>query len=180
MRGQDSELELVVRALEFAAGKHRYQRRKDRESSPYINHPIALVHILCHEGGVVDAEILCAALLHDTVEDTATTLEELEREFGPVVRSLVEEVSDDKTLPKERRKQLQIEHAPRLSVKARHVKLADKISNLRDLASSPPAGWSLERRQEYFDWAKRVVDQIRGTHQLLERLFDDAHSERPG
>lgn len=179
MQSTNDDLKLVLRALHFAADKHRYQKRKDRESSPYINHPIGLVSILCHEGGVIDAEVLSTALLHDTVEDTETSLAEIEREFGRTICALVEELSDDKTLPRDRRKQLQIEHATHLSVKARHVKLADKISNLRDLAVSPPSGWSVERRREYFDWAKRVVDQIRGTHEVLESLFDEAHAARP-
>ncbi len=175
----DSDLPLILKALSFAARKHRDQRRKDVEASPYINHPIALAEVLCNEGGITDLEVLCGALLHDTLEDTDTTAEELEREFGAVIRKIVEEVSDDKRLPKQERKRLQVERASLVSHPARLVKLADKICNLRDLAVSPPARWSRERQAVYFDWAKAVVDQLRGTHEGLERLFDTAYRERP-
>jgi guanosine-3',5'-bis(diphosphate) 3'-pyrophosphohydrolase len=130
------------------------------DASPYINHPIALVSILAVEAGIKDRDTLCAALLHDTIEDTDTTVEELVEAFGGSVVSLVQEVTDDKTLPKGDRKLRQVEHAAHLSPKARAVKLADKIANLRDVADSPPVKWSLSRRQEYFDWAKQVVDNI--------------------
>jgi len=175
----EQELKLLLKALSFAAHKHNDQRRKDPESSPYINHPISLANILCNEGHVTDINVICAALLHDTVEDTQTTPEELEQEFGQDILSIVMEVTDDKDLPKEERKRLQIEHAAHASDKAKLVKLADKISNLRDVANNPPASWSLERRQEYFDWAKEVIDQVRGVHPALESLFDEAYSHRP-
>ncbi len=174
-----AEFGLVVRALAFAAAKHRNQRRKDPAASPYINHPIALVDVLVNEAGVTDPEVIAAALLHDTIEDTMTTAAELEAAFGPRVRRIVEEVTDDKDLPKEERKRLQIEHAPQLSPAARLVKLADKITNLRDVAAHPPHGWTLDRRREYFDWAKRVIDGLRGAHPALEALFDRAYDLRP-
>jgi guanosine-3',5'-bis(diphosphate) 3'-pyrophosphohydrolase len=170
---------LVLKALSFAARKHRDQRRKDEEASPYINHPIALANLLWHEGGVTDATVLAAALLHDTVEDTDTTPDELRAEFGDAIADVVLEVTDDKKLSRAERKHLQIEHAAGISREAKLVKLADKICNLRDVAASPPRGWPLERRQEYFDWAKRVVDRLRGTHAGLEALFDRAHAARP-
>ena len=170
---------LVLKALSFAALKHRDQRRKDEEASPYINHPIALANLLWHEGGVSDATVLCAALLHDTVEDTDTSPDELRAEFGNEIADVVLEVTDDKLLSKAQRKHLQIEHAAQLSHAARLVKLADNICNLRDVAASPPRGWPLERRQEYFDWAKQVVDRLRGSHAGLEALFDRAHAARP-
>jgi guanosine-3',5'-bis(diphosphate) 3'-pyrophosphohydrolase len=169
----------LVDALAFAAGKHRDQRRKDAEASPYINHPIALARILAVEGGVADALTLSAAVLHDTIEDTQTSYEELAREFGRDVADVVLEVTDDKSLPKAERKQLQIDHAPRLSRAAKLVKLADKIANLRDVAEHPPAQWPPERRREYFDWAKRVVDGLRGTHERLEVAFDAAYARKP-
>ena len=127
-----------VRALAFASRKHSQQRRKDADASPYINHPIALVSILAVEAGINDCDTLCAALLHDTIEDTDTSVEELVEAFGGPVASLVQEVTDDKRLPKAERKLLQVEHAAHLSPKARPVKLADKIANLRDVADSPP------------------------------------------
>jgi len=169
----------LISALSFAATKHRNQRRKDVEASPYINHPIALAQVLSVEAGVRDADVLIAAILHDTLEDTQTTKRELEREFGRKIAGIVGEVTDDKSLDKAVRKHLQIEHAPHLSRAAKLVKLADKICNLRDVVSNPPAGWPLSRRREYFDWAKAVVDGLRGAHPKLEKLFDRAHARKP-
>jgi guanosine-3',5'-bis(diphosphate) 3'-pyrophosphohydrolase len=172
-------LPLLFDALAFAAEKHRHQRRKDVHASPYINHPIALARVLAVEGGVDDPEILAAALLHDTVEDTQTTAAELRERFGNRVAGIVLEVTDDRTLPKAERKRAQIEHAAHLSADAKLVKLADKICNLRDIAAHPPHEWSVARQADYFDWAKRVVDQVRGRHDELEALFDAAFAARP-
>jgi guanosine-3',5'-bis(diphosphate) 3'-pyrophosphohydrolase len=169
----------VLHALAFAAHKHRDQRRKDPAASPYINHPIALANVLINEGGVHDTSTLCAALLHDTVEDTETTPEELEAEFGTIIRDIVLEVTDDKLLSRDERKRLQIVHSPTLSHPAKLVKLADKICNLRDVATNAPSSWDLARRQQYFDWAKQVVDGLRGAHPTLEVIFDQAYQQRP-
>jgi guanosine-3',5'-bis(diphosphate) 3'-pyrophosphohydrolase len=178
------ELPLLLKALAFAAHKHRDQRRKDAQASPYINHPIALADVLVNEAGVTDVEVLCAALLHDTVEDTATTHEELLGAFGSRIARIVAEVTDDTRLPKADRKRLQIEHAPNISHEAKLVKLADKVVNLRDVAERPPAKWDLARRQEYFDWAKQVIDGLRGAPgnemRRLEAAFDAAYAKRPG
>jgi guanosine-3',5'-bis(diphosphate) 3'-pyrophosphohydrolase len=160
---QKQDHKLPFRALTFAAYKHRHQRRKGVDSVPYVT----------------DTATIAAAILHDTVEDTETTLLELENEFGATIAKLVAELSDNKSLPSEKRKRLQIEHAPSLSPRARLVKLADKICNLRDMIGDPPKGWSLKRKQEYFDWGKSVVDQIRGTNAALEQAFDAAFSKRP-
>src|ERR1700691_1888877 len=176
---QQTGLEVIVHALAFAAHKHRDQRRKDQEASPYINHPIALADVIVNEGGVDDATALAAAILHDTIEDTETTAEELEREFGTAITEAVLAVSDDETLEKAERKRLQIEHAASLTRTAKLVKLADKICNVRDVANSPPTHWPLERRQAYFDWAKAVVDELRGVHPALEAIFDEAYRARP-
>ena len=173
------DLSLVLRALSFAAHKHRDQRRLGAEASPYINHPISVANVLVNEGHLADTVIVCAALLHDTLEDTLATVAELEREFGSEITRIVQEVSDDKQLPKALRKRLQIEHAPVLSAPAKLVKLADKICNLRDIAEQPPAQWSLERRQTYFDWAREVVHGLRGVSPVLETAFDEAYSKRP-
>lgn len=174
-----SELTNVLKAASFAAHKHRNQRRIDAEASPYINHPLTLARVLAEEGGIADAVTLCAALLHDTIEDTETTPDELEQVFGPEIRAIVEEVTDDKVLSKADRKRLQIEHAPHISERAKLVKLADKIANLRDVATSPPTGWPLQRRQDYFDWSRQVVDGLRGVHSRLEAVFDEAFLARP-
>lgn len=163
---------LFIDALAFAADKHRDHRRKNAAASPYINHPIALARVLVIEGGIAEAAVLCAAILHDTLEDTQTTFAELEQRFGAQIAGIVREVTDDKELPKSRRKELQVEHAPHISRGAKLVKLADKICNLRDVAEDPPANWPHDRRVEYFEWAKRVIDGLRGTHPVLERIFD--------
>jgi guanosine-3',5'-bis(diphosphate) 3'-pyrophosphohydrolase len=175
----EQELKLLLKALSFATHKHKDQRRKDADASPYINHPISLANILCNEGHVTDIEVICAALLHDTIEDTQTTPEELDGEFGESIRAIVMEMTDDQNISRSERKRLQIEHAAHISDKAKLVKLADKISNLRDVAHTPPPDWSLERRQQYFDWAKAVIDQLRGVHPVLEAVFGAAYAKRP-
>lgn len=166
------EIGIILKATQFAANKHRNQRRKDADASPYINHPIALANVLANEGSVVDATVLCAAVLHDTIEDTKTTADELRHLFGDKVTAIVLEVTDDKSLDKEVRKEEQVRHAPHISTEAKLVKLADKICNLRDILASPPADWSAERKRTYFEWAARVVDGLRGVHPGLEAVFD--------
>lgn len=170
-------LSQVTAAIHFAAQKHRQQRRKGLEQTPYINHPIELMKILALDAEVQDPVVLMAALLHDTVEDTDASLEEIRQHFGADVAAVVEQLTDDKSLPREKRKQLQVEHAASMSDRAKLVKLADKISNIREIGQSPPAGWSLERCLEYCDWGKRVVDQMRGTHTQLEALFDQVYTQ---
>ena len=147
---KDGDVGLILKAMLFAAYKHRDQRRKGADASPYINHPIAVANVLANEGGVRDPIVLCAAALHDTIEDTETTAEELTASFGPSVAAIVLEVTDDKSLEKHVRKRLQIEHAPHLSDEAKLVKLADKICNLRDVLASPPAGWPPECKRTRF------------------------------
>jgi len=171
--------DLILRAVAFAAHKHRDQRRKDKEASPYINHPIQLAIVLWEEGGVRDPEVIAAALLHDTLEDTETTWQELRGEFGEDIADVVLEVTDTHWIKKALRKRLQVARARHSSESAKLVKLADKICNLRDMAARPPAGWSLERKRQYFDWAKEVVDRLRGTHPELERRFDEVYALKP-
>jgi (p)ppGpp synthase/HD superfamily hydrolase len=173
----DSTTALVLQALQFAAHKHRNQRRKDEAQSPYVNHLITVANLLANPGSVTDPITLMGGILHDTLEDTQTTPEELEAAFGPAVRQVVQEVTDDKSLPKADRKRLQIEHAPHLSHHARQIKLADKISNVQDVITSPPKDWPLERRQEYLAWTENVVAGCRGVNPALEALYDQALAE---
>ena len=175
----DPDLGLIFQALEFAARKHRDQRRKDAEATPYINHPIDVARVLVETGEIRDPAVICAALLHDTIEDTNTTPEELEALFGGSIAAIVREVTDDKSLAKAERKRQQVLNASAVSSPAQLVKLADKICNLRDISNSPPAEWELERKQAYFDWARDVVNRLRGVHKELERLFDEEYSKRP-
>jgi GTP diphosphokinase / guanosine-3',5'-bis(diphosphate) 3'-diphosphatase len=167
-----SNLSKLLQAASFSAKKHRYQKRKGNDAEPYINHPLEVANLLANVGKVTDYEILMAAILHDTVEDTETTADELAELFGENVCKMVLEVTDDKSLPKKRRKELQIEHAPHLSVGAKHIKLGDKISNVTDVLHNPPDGWSEETRQNYIAWAGRVVDGVRGVNKDLEDYFD--------
>ena len=172
---QENAIQRLLCAASFAAHKHTAQRRKDAQASPYINHPLALADMLANEASVTDIEVLCAALLHDTIEDTETTAEELRNMFGAAVAGVVQEVTDNKSLPKQTRKDLQVSHAPHLSAKAKLVKLADKICNLRDIVAAPPADWTPERKREYFEWTRRVVDGMRGSHAQLELIFDETY-----
>lgn len=165
---------VLLRAATFAADKHRHQRRKDAEASPYINHPLAVAGVLALEADVQDEALLAAALLHDTVEDTNTTFAELEETFGPTVREIVREVTDDKSLPKQERKELQVSHAPHASDAAKQLKIADKICNIREIADSPPADWSPSRKAEYLSWTERVVRGCRGVNAALDAVYDRA------
>ncbi len=172
-------LALVLKAAAFAAERHRRQRRKDLHATPYINHPLALASVLAVEAEVSDPEVLAAALLHDTLEDTETTVAELREAFGARVASIVEEVSDEPGLPDHERRQRQVDGAARLSPGARLVKLADKIANLRDVVERPPHAWGQSRKRDYFDWTARVVERLEGTHPILEALFAQAQQRRP-
>jgi len=168
---------LILRAADFAARKHRLQKRKDEESSPYVNHPLAVALLLADVGGVNDPEVLAAAILHDTLEDTETTPAELEAAFGARVRALVEAVTDDKKLRKAERKQLQIDHAGALSPDAVLIKLGDKIANVADVTHSPPSMWDLARRKEYLDWAAAVVANCPKVNAALEARFAEVLEE---
>lgn len=167
-------LAALLESIHFAADKHRDQRRKGVHASPYINHPIEVATVLARAGGITDIDILRAAVLHDTIEDTDTTGDELEARFGPRVRALVEEVTDDKSLPKAVRKQLQIDHAPHLTRGATAVKLGDKICNVADIGLSAPKGWSTQRQLEYLDWATNVVNAGTERYAALEAAFAEA------
>ncbi|XP_076637565.1 metazoan SpoT homolog-1 [Colletes latitarsis] len=171
-------LTLVIKCTNFAAMKHKDQRRKDPEKTPYINHPIGVANILIQIGNIHDPVVILAALLHDTVEDTDTTFEEIENEFGSEVCNIVKEVTDNKNLSKEKRKRLQVENAPKRSHKAKLVTLADKLYNLKDLQRATPVGWSSERVKEYFKWAKAVIDGCRKTNFQLERELDIIYANR--
>ena len=172
-----TEVGQLLQAVLSSARKHRGQRRKDEDASPYINHPIEVAELIANIGGVSDLPTLMAAILHDTVEDTGSTFSELEEAFGHDVRLLVEEVTDDKALPKDERKRLQIAQAQQLSERAKRIKIADKICNVRDVTYTPPPNWSLERRREYLRWAAKVVEGCRGSNANLERRFDEVLQE---
>ena len=171
----------MLKALEFAAGRHRAQFRKGIDKIPYINHPIQVANLLANDAGETDTDLLAAAILHDVIEDTVTSVKErdelithMRKKFGETILSIVLEVTDDKTLEKKERKRLQVETAYQKSVNARKLEIADKIMNLRDIASNPPAGWELQRISDYFDWSGAVVEGLRGVNRKLEEMFDDS------
>lgn len=161
-----------ARALDFAARKHVHQRRKGELEEPYINHLADVTRLLAAATEGRDTVLVLAGLLHDTIEDTETTFDELEAEFGREVAGVVAEVTDDKNLHKAERKRLQVEKAPAKSDRAKMLKLADKTSNLHSIIHAPPVDWSLERKREYFEWARDVVAGCRGVNEYLEKEFD--------
>jgi len=162
----------VLKAAVFAAERHSRQRRKGAAAEPYINHLLEVAQLASSALSGPDTNLVIAALLHDAIEDAGVTKEELVQTFGSDVAELVAEVTDDKSLPKQERKRLQIVNAPKKSVRAQVIKLADKISNVRALLSSPPSDWSLERRREYLEWAKQVVDRLAAPAPILKAEFD--------
>lgn len=174
----DKDLLRIIDAIPFAAEKHQTQKRKNAKETPYIIHPIGVANDLMVIGDVRDPDTIIAALLHDTVEDTQTTFDEIEQKFGVRVMGFVKEVTDDKSLPKDKRKQLQVEHAPEKSAGAAQIKLADKLYNLTDLQKSPPPDWSTERINSYFVWAKSVVDRLPWVNAGLKEAVDKVISEQ--
>ncbi len=172
------EIGRICDAIRFSARKHADQTRKCPGHTPYIIHPIEVADSILMLGGVDDPNILIAALLHDTVEDTNTSFEEIREAYGPEVEAYVREVTDDKSLPKDVRKQLQIDNASHKSVGAAIVKLADKLNNLTDLGRNPPADWSQERVEAYFVWAKKVVDGLPLVNSPLKEAVDQTIAQR--
>jgi (p)ppGpp synthase/HD superfamily hydrolase len=171
-----SAVQRILAAARFAAEKHVEQRRKGKAGAPYVNHLLEVAELVATSTDNLDTNLIAAALLHDTVEDTATTHQELCETFGEDVADLVAEVTDDKSLPKATRKALQIRNAPHKSERAAKIKLADKISNLRAILASPPADWSVERQREYFEWARRVVDGLPAPNAILKAEFDRTYA----
>lgn len=166
-----------ARAADFAARQHIAQRRKGDRAEPYINHLTEVAALLAEATGGEDAVLVIGGLLHDTIEDTDATFEDLVERFGPEVAALVAEVTDDKSLPQKERKRLQVETTPKKSQRAKLLKIADKTSNLRGIVHSPPAGWTEARLRDYVDWAEEVVRSCRGLNAALESAFDAAYAE---
>src|SRR6516165_597237 len=164
----------VLKAADAAARWHVNQRRKGAAQEPYVTHLLEVAMLVAEATAGADPNLIVAALLHDTIEDQGVTREEIAAQFSDDVADLVVEVTDDKKLPKAERKRLQIKHAPKLTPRAKILKLADKISNLRSLATSPPADWPMQRRSDYVIWTTEVVQGLRGTSGLLEQEFDRA------
>jgi GTP diphosphokinase / guanosine-3',5'-bis(diphosphate) 3'-diphosphatase len=166
----------VLKAAETAARWHAEQKSKGESGAPYINHLLEVASMVAEATGAKDPNLIVAALLHDAIEDQDISREEIAKRFGNDVASLVEEVTDDKSLPSKERKRLQVEHAPHKSRRAKILKLADKTSNIRSIANDPP-DWSARRRLAYVQWGRDVVAGLRGASSQLERLFDEAAHE---
>jgi (p)ppGpp synthase/HD superfamily hydrolase len=162
----------ILQALDFAARKHKFQRRKGFYRIPYINHPIRVMLILSKEGGIASPIILAAAALHDVLEDTECSEDEISQQFGSEVLRIVKEVTDDMRLPSAERKRLQIIKTPGLSEEGRLIKIADKIANMQDILNYP-IEWTRQRKRNYFAWAKEVVNGCRGINAGLEKAFDE-------
>jgi guanosine-3',5'-bis(diphosphate) 3'-pyrophosphohydrolase len=164
----------VLKAADAAARWHVHQRCKGPAQEPYINHLVEVAMLVADATDGSDTDLVTAALLHDAIEDCEVPRELIAETFGEDVASLVEEVTDDKSLPKAVRKDEQIKTATTKSPRAKILKLADKTSNLRAVAASPPANWSVKRRKEYVDWSREVVKGLRGINRKLEDQFDQA------
>jgi guanosine-3',5'-bis(diphosphate) 3'-pyrophosphohydrolase len=166
-------LRLVSEAADFAARRHSGMQRKGRGNEPYVNHLAEVANLLSAATEGADAELVAAGWLHDTIEDTETTREELAGIFGERVAALVVEVTDDMTLPKPERRQRQIADAPKKSPGAKLIKVADKTNNLRARIMPGP---NQDERQEliaYLNWAEKVVAGCRGVNAMLDRIFDE-------
>jgi len=172
MHYTEHHISMILDAVKLSAERHRNQRRKDADATPYINHPVSVAEMLWKVGGVRDTNVIVAGLLHDLIEDTKTESQEIRKLFGDQVLSLVLEVTDDKRLPKAERKRLQIVHATGLSTKAKQIKLADKICNVADITWTPPHNWTPQRKMEYLEWSAEVVAGLRGCNHILEDEFD--------
>jgi hypothetical protein len=172
-----ADLSRLTTALSFAAEAHRNQRRKGAAQEPYINHLIEVLDLVVQTTGGADMDTLIAALLHDVVEDTPRTYEDVARSFGERVAEIVRENSDDMSLPKDERRRARIAAMAHKSREARVVKMADVISNLRAIAVSPPAGWSAERKLGYLEGCRQLVDAARGTEASIERIFDETAAD---
>jgi (p)ppGpp synthase/HD superfamily hydrolase len=171
-----ASVQRILAAARFAAEKHVQQKRKGALGEPYLNHLVEVADLVAASNEELDTELVMAAFLHDVIEDTSVTFQELENLFGRDVADLVAEVTDDKSLSKEMRKHLQVQNAHKKSERAQTLKLADKISNLRSILVSPPQGWNLERRQQYFEWARQVVVGLKAPNRFLKAEFDKTYA----
>lgn len=168
-----SNLQLLFKALNYAAEQHKAQRRKGDDSVPYINHPIKVTTILTQFVSTPSDELIAASLLHDVVEDTDATIDDIKNMFGPVIASIVQEVTDDKSLPKIESKQKQIDNAPHLSINAKLIRICDKIANVRDICGENIPDWDYKTKIEYINWAEEVVKGLGKFHDELEFTFKD-------
>jgi len=167
----------VFNAADAAARWHVHQRRKGAAEEPYINHLLEVATLVAEATHGEDADLVIAALLHDAIEDQEVPRTIIASAVGEAVAELVEEVTDDKTMEKQKRKQLQVERSHKKSQRAKILKLADKTSNLKAIAASPPPDWTVKRRLEYIEWARAVARGLTGVSEWLESEFEQAAKE---
>ncbi|MCG8410724.1 MAG: HD domain-containing protein [Bacteroidales bacterium] len=175
--------QLLLKALVFAAERHKDQTRKGKSNIPYINHPIEVAHVLS-SFGETEYDLLIAAFLHDVIEDTVKNdiekenlKNDIRKQFGSNVLEIVLEVSDNKSLSYKERKKLQVINTPNLSDSAKKIKIADKICNILDIKNRPPEKWSNQRKLEYLKWAKSVVNGAVGLNKKLDQYFFDTYNK---
>ncbi|EFO18322.1 hypothetical protein LOAG_10172 [Loa loa] len=166
-------ISLIIEAVDLAARRHRQQRRKDAAQTPYVNHPIGVAYILTSEGQITDTTTIIAAILHDIVEHTKTTDEEIRKMFGDEIADIVKECTMVRSMKREARMKSELEKASKLSHKAKLVQLADKLNNIRDIERGTPLGWTKQHVTEYIIFAKDLLSKIRGIHGPLESALDD-------
>lgn len=167
------EIQNICSGIDFAAEKHRFQTRKNKEKTPYISHPIGVAYHLMEVGEVRETSMIIGALLHDTVEDTQTTFEEIENKFGKQVVSLVRELTDDKSLSREARTRFQVINASHKTKEAAQIKLADNLFNLNDLYNNPPSDWTQTRIDRYYEWAQSVIDRLPEANDRLHSAVEE-------
>ena len=166
-------IRLVSEAAELAARRHNGQTRKGRGEEPYINHLAEVANMLSAVTNGEDAELVAAGWLHDTIEDSETTHDELAQRFGLRVAGLVQECTDDMSLPKHERRRRQVADAPKKSDSAKLIKIADKISNIRARIFADPSAAQRAELADYLAWAEQVVANLRGGNARLDALFDE-------
>lgn len=171
------EIQEICSGVDFASEKHRFQTRKNKEKTPYIMHPIGVAYNLMKTGEIRDAGVIIGALLHDTVEDTQTTFEEIEKKFGSQIAGYVREVTDDKSLSQESRKRFQVINASHKSKGAAQIKLADQLFNLNDLINNSPPDWSQTRIDRYYEWSQSVIDRLPVANEKLLNAVEEIINE---
>ncbi|MFZ9848658.1 MAG: HD domain-containing protein [Flavobacteriales bacterium] len=168
-----ANLQLLFKALNYSAEQHKAQRRKGMESVPYINHPIKVTNIITQFIPDASDDLICAAILHDVVEDTDATIDDIKNKFGDAIASIVQEVTDDKSISKAESRRKQIENAPKLSYNAKIIRVCDKISNVRDICGENIPDWDYKTKIEYLNWAEQVVYALDKFHEELQFAFKD-------
>jgi len=173
----EKDAEAVLGAAIFATEKHKSQVRSNEKKTPYIIHPIEVADLVMKIGHVYDKDVLITALLHDVMDDTQTTYEQITSLYGTKVSSYLEEMTSKQGLSLKEQKKQQIMQAFRQNPSVAIIKLSDKLSNLKTLATSPPPSWSRDRIDQYFQWAQTVIENLPESNQLLKKAVKNVISD---